>query len=89
MIRYLSLLLAVAILPMSVAAMATTQSSERGRREYEARCVGCHGADGAGAGHGPSIVDLRRSRATIAATKWSSKWMVWAQNLLEAFATFA
>jgi len=43
------------------------QSAERGRREYEARCVGCHGADGAGGGHGPSIVDLRRSRATTRA----------------------
>jgi hypothetical protein len=32
---------------------------------------------------------MRRSRAHIAATKWSSKWMVWAQNLLEAFAVFA
>jgi alcohol dehydrogenase (cytochrome c) len=43
------------------------QASERGRSEYEARCVGCHGADGAGGGHGPSIVDLRRSRATTRA----------------------
>ena len=67
MIRYLSRVLAVAILSISVAAMAMTQSSDRGRREYEARCVGCHGADGAGAGHGPSIVDLRRSRATTRA----------------------
>jgi hypothetical protein len=32
---------------------------------------------------------MRRSRASIAATKWSSKWMIWAQHVLEAFATFA
>ncbi|HEY8551537.1 MAG TPA: PQQ-dependent dehydrogenase, methanol/ethanol family [Vicinamibacterales bacterium] len=35
-----------------------------GRREYEARCASCHGLDGAGGGHGPSILDLRRPRAT-------------------------
>src|SRR6202042_1140813 len=30
----------------------------------EARCVGCHGADGTGGGHGPNIVDVRQPRAT-------------------------
>jgi PQQ-dependent dehydrogenase (methanol/ethanol family) len=35
-----------------------------GRKEYESRCVGCHGSDGAGGGHGPNIVDIRRPRAT-------------------------
>ena len=35
-----------------------------GKRQYEARCAGCHGADGAGGGHGPAIVDVRRPRAT-------------------------
>ncbi len=34
-----------------------------GKRQYEARCAGCHGADGAGGGHGPAIVELRRPRA--------------------------
>ena len=43
---------------------AAAQSLELGRKAYEARCVGCHGSDGAGGGHGPSIVDVRRSRAT-------------------------
>src|SRR5207249_3197356 len=31
---------------------------------YQARCVGCHGEDGTGGGHGPNVVDLRRPRAT-------------------------
>jgi PQQ-dependent dehydrogenase (methanol/ethanol family) len=38
--------------------------SEPGKRQYEERCVGCHGADGTGGGHGPGIVDVRRPRAT-------------------------
>ena len=39
------------------------QTSDAGRKAYEARCVGCHGADGTGGGHGPGIVDIRRPRA--------------------------
>ena len=35
-----------------------------GKRQYQARCTGCHGDDGAGGGHGPAIVDVRRPRAT-------------------------
>ncbi|HEY2379606.1 MAG TPA: c-type cytochrome, partial [Terriglobia bacterium] len=34
-----------------------------GRTDYLARCVGCHGADGTGGGHGPAIVDVPRPRA--------------------------
>ena len=41
---------------------ASAQSLEAGRSAYQARCVGCHGSDGAGGGHGPSIVDIRRPR---------------------------
>src|SRR5262252_2044807 len=37
------------------------------QREYQARCSGCHGADGTGGGHGPSIVDARHIKATTAA----------------------
>lgn len=37
-------------------ACATAQTAVPGKREYEARCVGCHGEDGTGGGHGPGIV---------------------------------
>ena len=40
------------------------QSHETGRKVYEARCVGCHGSDGSGGGHGPGFVDIRRPRAS-------------------------
>jgi PQQ-dependent dehydrogenase (methanol/ethanol family) len=40
------------------------QTAEAGRRQYQARCVGCHGEDGSGGGHGPNIVDVRRPRGT-------------------------
>ncbi len=43
---------------------ASAQTAEAGRRPYQARCVGCHGEDGSGGGHGPNIVDVRRPRAT-------------------------
>jgi alcohol dehydrogenase (cytochrome c) len=39
------------------------QAPDAGRKAYEARCVGCHGADGTGGGHGPGFVDIRRPRA--------------------------
>jgi len=43
---------------------AGAQANESGKRLYEARCVGCHGADGTGGGHGPGIVELAKPRAT-------------------------
>jgi len=43
---------------------AAAQPPDAGKRQYQARCVGCHGEDGSGGGHGPNIVDVRRSRAT-------------------------
>lgn len=43
---------------------AEAQTVDPGKRAYEARCVGCHGSDGSGGGHGPPIVDVRRSRVT-------------------------
>src|SRR5947209_373382 len=42
---------------------AVAQTPDAGRRAYQARCVGCHGEDGTGGGHGPNIVDVRRPRA--------------------------
>src|SRR5215471_19057397 len=43
---------------------AAGQAPEAGKRQFQARCVGCHGEDGTGGGHGPNIVDVRRPRAT-------------------------
>lgn len=39
-------------------ATAQAQSSDAGRKAYLAHCVGCHGDDGTGGGHGPDIVDV-------------------------------
>jgi PQQ-dependent dehydrogenase (methanol/ethanol family) len=36
------------------------QDTESGRKQFEAICASCHGADGAGGEHGPSIVNVRR-----------------------------
>lgn len=37
-----------------------------GKREYQARCVGCHGEDGSGGGHGPGILAGRiRSKQAV------------------------
>jgi PQQ-dependent dehydrogenase (methanol/ethanol family) len=52
------------LLLVLLTAGASAQSLEVGKKAYETRCVGCHGSDGAGGGHGPGILELRRSRAT-------------------------
>src|SRR5260370_5935190 len=33
-----------------------------GKKQFEAHCAGCHGADGEGGEHGPNIVDARHPR---------------------------
>jgi alcohol dehydrogenase (cytochrome c) len=37
--------------------------AQTGKRQYETRCVGCHGGDGLGGGHGPAIAGVARPRA--------------------------
>ncbi len=48
---------------VSLVGPAFAQPAFNGARSFAARCAGCHGADGAGGEHGPSIVEARRSRA--------------------------
>ena len=54
-----------AMLAAAASAQTTDARADRdsGRKAYEARCVSCHGTDGGGGGHGPSIIDLSRPRA--------------------------
>jgi PQQ-dependent dehydrogenase (methanol/ethanol family) len=60
MIRIATLLICLALFRNH----ASAQTADAGRRTYQARCASCHGEDGTGGGHGPSIVDVRRPRAT-------------------------
>lgn len=50
---------------IAVAAMvAAAQPPDAAKRAYVSRCAGCHGEDGNGGGHGPGILNVRRTRAT-------------------------
>ena len=51
------------VLVLSAQPPAPAQPNDSGRRQYEALCVGCHGSDGNGGGHGPGFVTLARPRA--------------------------
>jgi PQQ-dependent dehydrogenase (methanol/ethanol family) len=44
--------------------LSGSQAADTAKQQYQARCVGCHGEDGTGGGHGPNIVDVRSPRAT-------------------------
>src|SRR5579885_2443365 len=48
------------------AAVAPAQEADAGKKQFEARCAACHGADGGGGERGPNIVDPRRPRARSA-----------------------
>jgi PQQ-dependent dehydrogenase (methanol/ethanol family) len=60
MTRVFTLAIGLAVLGGHVNA----QTPDAGKQSYQARCAGCHGEDGSGAGHGPTIVDVRSPRAT-------------------------
>jgi PQQ-dependent dehydrogenase (methanol/ethanol family) len=45
-------------------ACAALAGAQTGKQQFQAMCVGCHGEDGLGGAHGPSIVDVRQPRAT-------------------------
>jgi len=44
--------------------VVSAQTVDSGKQLYQGLCVGCHGEDGSGGGHGPSFLDVRRPRAT-------------------------
>ncbi len=53
------------LLPVFLGVLLSTASShaqgiEAGKKQFEALCAGCHGADGGGGEHARSIVDMRR-----------------------------
>ena len=50
------LMVAAAVLPR----WAGAQDIESGRKQFAARCAGCHGVDGGGGEYGPNIIDMRR-----------------------------
>src|SRR4051812_14678736 len=49
---------------ISFAACVALAGAQTGKQQFQAMCVGCHGEDGLGGAHGPSIVDVRQPRAT-------------------------
>jgi mono/diheme cytochrome c family protein len=59
---------ALAAMSASPALAQPTAAREDGRRAFDARCAGCHGADAAGGERGPSLVDIREPRAPSSAT---------------------
>lgn len=50
------------LLPYAAAAQSATETAVEGRADFEARCSGCHGADGNGGELGPPIVRRVASR---------------------------
>jgi PQQ-dependent dehydrogenase (methanol/ethanol family) len=58
--RPLPILLSAALFTGAAAAQTTD-----GKQQYQARCVGCHGEDGSGGGHGPSILNSQRSATAV------------------------
>src|SRR5258708_33051732 len=44
--------------------VVSAQPADSAKQLYQGLCVGCHGEDGSGGGHGPSFLDVRRPRGT-------------------------
>ncbi len=51
-----------ALLVVIFATAIYAQADDPGPRLYRAHCVGCHGDDGTGGGHGPNIVEVSQPR---------------------------
>src|SRR5437588_11280676 len=49
-------------------AIGIAQDTETGRKQFESLCASCHGADGAGGEHAPSIVNVRRAQTDLRET---------------------
>jgi alcohol dehydrogenase (cytochrome c) len=56
-------ILVVVISGALAASQAGAQAIEAGRKQFEGRCAGCHGADANGGERGPGILDLRHGRS--------------------------
>jgi alcohol dehydrogenase (cytochrome c) len=56
------LILAAAIPVMAQQPPGNPEMVQAGKKQFEAHCAGCHGADGAGGEHGPDIVDTPHPR---------------------------
>jgi alcohol dehydrogenase (cytochrome c) len=52
----------------SIFAVVLANAQTAGRKPYESRCAGCHGADGGGAERGPNLTESRRVRLASADT---------------------
>src|SRR5229473_5825791 len=64
-----ALLTWLACLALSLPA-ATAQNKSTGRRQYESRCVACHGGDANGGEHGPAITSRIWSNDDAALAKF-------------------
>src|ERR1700685_1349886 len=60
--RQMTRLYALAVFFVVTLAGARAQTTDAGRQAFLAHCVGCHGDDGTGGGHGPDIVHVAQPR---------------------------
>jgi alcohol dehydrogenase (cytochrome c) len=62
-IRQMTRLYALAVFFVVTLAGARAQTTDAGRQPFLVHCVGCHGDDGTGGGHGPDIVNVDHPRS--------------------------